>query len=745
MLRGMLRRRLGPPFLVAAVVVVTWMVTGVALVDIVRFLAFDIAFVAAPGMALLWLLRGVRSSALSTIALAWPLGQTLEILAFAATAALGVRGVFVVYPLVVIIPCAVIIRKRWQGVLRESDQGDMSARLMWMAAAALSLGLVYLNLMMLPQAPLPGSSVQAEYADFPYFFGLIAQAMNHWPPATPGLSGVPLAYEWFVLFHIAAAGQVTGVPIPVIGLRLDYVPTIVVLGCQLLAVGRFISRSAATGVIAIAVLFLLGPLDLTTTTLTNGSPLADDVVVHLWDSWTFPFGLMFLLALLYLIIERLRTFTRPRGDLPSWVLMALLMIGASGAKATVLPDIIVGTGLFAIVHVLVRRKLPIPAMVSAALGVVTFLLTYLIVYSGNAPYTRIEPFAWLMNSAPVIYANLIHHTAARAIVLPIAYASGLAGTMLPLAGMLYLLRRRHRHRFARFALPISVFVAGVLISAAVHHISGSELYFQDTGYAAGCIVGADGLRLAWLDADGVVLPFSRRAVVRAFAAWIALLIVVVTITNHAVATPEATVLRYTAVTATAAVFVLIWAAVLMARRRALAGVVTLSLIPALAATALSSPLIVSPAVQRVLAGGSITSGPVVLTPDLLAALYWLRAHSRTDAVFAVNNHWVDAARTSGKFYYYTAFSGREVFIEPYNPYPISPGPGTPAGANFIYRQQVNNAVFDSANAYALHVMTRDYAVRYLLIDRTRGPDDPAVLDLGRVVFNNQDAAIVAVG
>ena len=159
--------------------------------DIVRLLAYDIAFVAAPGMALLWLLRGVRTSALATIALAWPLGQTLEILAFAATAALGVRGLFVVYPLVVIIPCAVIIRKRWKGVQREPDQGDMSSRLMWMAAAALSLGLVYLNLMMLPQAPLPGSSVQAEYADFPYFFGLIAQAMNHWPPATRAYPGSP--------------------------------------------------------------------------------------------------------------------------------------------------------------------------------------------------------------------------------------------------------------------------------------------------------------------------------------------------------------------------------------------------------------------------------------------------------------------------------------------------------------------------------------------------------------------------
>ncbi len=101
----------------------------------------------------------------------------------------------------------------------------MSTTLMWTVAVALSLGLIYLAIMFVPQAPLPGASVQVEYIDFPYFLGLINQVSQHWPPTLAGLSGVPLPYEWFVFFHMAAASNVTGVSIPVIALRLDYVPT----------------------------------------------------------------------------------------------------------------------------------------------------------------------------------------------------------------------------------------------------------------------------------------------------------------------------------------------------------------------------------------------------------------------------------------------------------------------------------------------------------------------------------------
>jgi hypothetical protein len=743
----MMRRGIAPAALVTAVVVIGWLVTGVAALDIIKFLAYDAAFVALPGIALLWALRGHRSALLTTIALGWPLGQALEMLAFTGTAEIGARWLFLLYPVVVIVPSAYVVRRRQTqpdddiDADPESGSERWSTAVMWTAAGALSLALIYLTLEFLPLAPLPGSSVIVEYPDYPYFIGLITQVMNHWPPTTPGLSGVPLAYEWFVLFHIAAASQVTHIPVPIIGLRLDYVPTIVVVGCQLLAVGRYVGRSAWTGVIALGLLFLMGPPDLTSS--YSGSP--DGVFVHLWDSWTFPFGLTFMLALLYLITERLRASPeRQRGDLRAWALITILMIGASGAKATILPDITVGAAIYIAFHVLMRRRVPASVVITLILGIVVFVPTYIIVYGGQTPGTKIELLAWLAGSTPVIFANLIHHTAIRDLVLPFAYAAGFALVMAPLAGVLYLLRRRHRGEIHAFAFPICMFAAGVLIAASVHHSSGSELYFQDTGYVAACIVGAEGLRRAWLDL-GRSVPVSRSAVALAFAGWVVLILVIVRLTSHSVDTPGRIMLRYIGVVILGVAFVAACAVVVRRRYGSSNGIVALGLIPIMAASIVTTPLAVYPNVQKVLADEPLTSTQIALKPPLLAALYWLRDHSSVNDVFAVNNHWINPEHTSAKYYYYTAFSQRQAFIEAYNPYPIPPGPGTPAGANFIYRMQLNDEVFNRADPSALKILTEEYGVRFLFIDRTMGPFLSAVLGLGHLVFSNQDADIVAVG
>ncbi len=743
----MMRRGIAPAALVVAVVLAGWLVTGVAAIDIIRFLAYDIGFVALPGMALLWAIRGHRSGLLATIALGWPLGEALEILAFTGTAWIGARGLFALYPLVVVVPSAVVIWRRRLHLQQATDPNTrldsqgLSPAVMWTAAGALSLGLIYLTLEFLPLAPLPGSSVLQEYPDYPYFIGLITQVMYHWPPSTPGLSGVPLAYEWFVLFHIAAASQVTHLPVPIIGLRLDYIPTIVVVGCQLLVVGRYIGRSWWTGVVAMLLLFVMGPPDLSSS--YSASP--DSVFVHLWDSWTMPYGLTFMLALVYLITERLRaTSPRLRDGLRSWVLIAILMIGASGAKATILPDIIVGAAIYTVLRYVVRRRVQMPVVITFALGVVVFVPTYLLIYGGQTPGTKLQLLTWLDGSAPVVFANLIHHTEIRAVVLPFAYAMGFALVMAPLAGMLYLLRRRHRAEIAAIAFPLCIYGAGVLIAATVHHSSFSEVYFQDTGYVVACIAGAQGLRLAWLDI-GHSLPFSRNAVIAGFASWVVVLLVIVKLTAHWVDTPERVMLRYFGVGAAAVVFVVAWAMVLQARNRQPSEAIALGLIPVLAASILTTPLAVYPNVRKIVKAEPITSTQTVLVPGLVSALNWLRDHSTVDTVFAVNNHWTSASRGSANYYYYTAFSQRRAFIEPYNPYPIPPGSGTPAGANFVYRQRINDSVFNEANPAALRVMTQDYAVRFLLIDRLLGPDNPEVLQLGRVVFSNQDAAIVAVG
>jgi hypothetical protein len=753
-----LRRGFAPATLVTAVALEIWLLSGVALNEIVRFLGYEIGFVALPGVALLWALRGRPRGLLESIGLGIPLGHALEILAFTATAAIGARTLFLAYPIVVVALATLVIWRLRRPRIPATPAPPVSGRLMWAAAVALSAGLIYLALMFIPQAPLPSGRVSVSYSpDFVYQMSKTAEVLYHWPPTNPGLSGVPLPYEWFVFFHMAAVSQVTQLGIPIIAMRLDFIPLIVVVGCQLLMIGREFAGNAATGVIAMVVALLLGPLDLTTDS-AGSSPFFSLFSSHLWSSWTFPFGLIFFMALLYLIAERLRAVRwRWRADLGPWLVIVILMIGASGAKATILPVLLAGTGIYAGCLCIGRRVRPSPPLVVAlVLEAAVFGATFFIVYRGAASYTGLGPLASLGRTLPVVDASQSSIPGVlRGIALPAAYAAGLIGMLLPLAGLLYMLRRRHRRRLRRYALCLGALAAGVVIGNVVHQIGYSELYFQDTGYVAGCIVAADGMRLAWLDA-GIALPISRRAVIIALSSWVAALAALVIVTSPTLHQSEIAVVRYSVLIGGGLVFVAGWFLTARLRRRPTSGIWGLGLIPILAASALASPIEIAPTTGLIVSGIPVAyataNKPIVrgLTPDLLAALRWLQVNSAVDAVIAVSNHWLDAAGADGRYYYDSAFSDRQVFIEGYDAsrYEITTDIDTAAGADFATRQLLNDSVFQFANPVALHTMTSQYSVRFLLIDSQDGDiddDNPAVLQLGKVVFSNQAATIVAVG
>ncbi len=745
------RRAIAPFTFVLAVVLAIWIVSGVSQGDIAKFVGYEIGFVLLPGGALLWALRGWRHGLLVTIALGWPLGQTLEILAFSATAALGARTLFALYPIVVIIPCGLVVWRRANASPHDAAGEPMSNRVMWTAAGALAIGVVYLALSFLPQVPLPSTSHSVSYyVDFPFFIGNIAEVRNHWPATSAGLSGVPLHYEWFVFDHMAAINQVTGISIPTIGFRLNVFPTILVFGCQLFVVGRFLGQAAWTGALAIVVAFLLGALDLTAD-LNQASPFFDQFNFHLWASWTFPFGLTFFMPLLYLIAERLHGAAwRGRGVLGSWAVIALIMVGASGAKATVLPVVVAGLGLYALCELVLRRAVPVTALSALALAAAVFAITFLIVYGRGIPGTTIQPFVALSYAVPMIAASNISSHAAHAFAAPIAYTASLAGIMLPLAGALYLLSPRHRDAIRKLRFCLCVFAAGAVIANVVHQVGFSELYFLDIAYPAAAIVAAEGLRRAGMDL-GKAIPLSVRAAGTALASWIVLIIVIVVVTAPTIAHPVGLLVRYAALGLLAVIFVAVCGA-LAAHRAAVSGVLAIGLIPLLAASALTSPIQLTATVDRVLTGKSITvtqPDPQTvrgLTPGLVLALNWLRYNTPMNAIFAVSNHWIDPTETDGRYYYYSAFSERQVFVEPYTPddYGLDNPPLTPGFEAFLRRVMLNDEVFDHADIAALRILTTQYLVRFLLIDRVHHNADPALLQLGRIVFSDPDATILAV-
>jgi hypothetical protein len=297
-----------------------------------------------------------------------------------------------------------------------------------------------------------------------------------------------------------------------------------------------------------------------------------------------------------------------------------------------------------------------------------------------------------------------------------------------------------------------LFGAGVLIANVVHQIGFSELYFLDTGYPAAVIVAAAGLRLAWNDI-GNVIPVSVTSVLLAFTGWICVIVLVVVVTAPALAHPAGLLVRYAGLASLGLAFLVVCASVLKTRRAPLFGVVAFALIPLLAASVLTSPIQLAATADRALTGKPITitqPDPQKvrgLTPGLVVALNWLHDNSPVNTIFAVSNHWINAGGSDGRYYYYSAFSERQVFVEPYTPddYGLDNPPLTPGFVAFLHRVMLNDEVFDHADVTALRILTDQYGVRYLLIDRLHHNADPALLQLGRIVLTNPDATIVAVG
>jgi hypothetical protein len=94
---------------------------------------------------------------------------------------------------------------------------------------------------------------------------------------------------------------------------------------------------------------------------------------HLISSPSFTFGVVLYLPLLILMGERLRS--EPEIGAPGdWILLALLGCGASNAKVTILPILLVALALYSAGMLLVTRRLAVNAVAMAGLLLVIWVL-----------------------------------------------------------------------------------------------------------------------------------------------------------------------------------------------------------------------------------------------------------------------------------------------------------------------------------------------------------------------------------
>jgi hypothetical protein len=719
------------------------------------YAGYELGFVLLPGCLALRALRG-PGSRLVTLALGWALGYVLEILAFNLTAALDARFLFLLYPPVVAAAALAWIRSTRRlagaGAPEPTDQsGEISNRTIWLTGAICTAVVAYMAVALFPETRLPGDGSVIYNQDAYWAISLAADIRHHWPLGDPNVSGEGLPYHYFANAHMAAANQVTGIDLPVIFLRFFPLPLAACLVLQFAAAGRILFNRTTVGLAAAALALFVSELQLDPRGAASlHLPFVGVSFTLLIASPSFLFGMAIFLPLIALLGERL---TR-RGELAprsAWVVIALFMIGASDAKVTILPLVIVALAAFATWDFFRERRLHATALVAMAVALVVNGLLYLVQYRGHASGVALNFGAGFdfIDDMPAVRlikdgleSVLPNFPGLEGALSVLAIPLGLLGLLAAqLAGIVWIAGRRGPAADAVIWLGALLGTGLLALFILEAPGTGNQLYFVYYGLAAGCLLSAAGLRELWMRLPAGITP--RRMTTALGAVALVLTVVVagpllIDPSSSPVAQSRAYLLWYGG---------LIVAAIAIhqvARRRpwgsaAVGSALAYALI--LGAGLLATPVEqLATAIKNPALRSSERTG---LTPGLLKGLEWIRDHTPADDVVAVSNPGIFELE-------YAAFSERRIFLGGWGYSQRSKDEGFVDVSSgrinpFAHRLALNEAAFGGPDPASLQTMRDRFGVRYLLVDRVNGPPtrvaDPG--DIGVPVFENPDVTVIA--
>jgi hypothetical protein len=729
----------GPALGVLVCAAALWLVSGVSLWELALFVGYETVFVLGPGWIAYGLLRP-RAGTLERLAFGWGLGYVLEIGAFVATASLGTRSLFFGYPAVLgLLELWQRTRTRRPQKLRKEELGDPR----WMAAIAgvIVVALVLVSAALFPAHPLPGTVPRVTYyLDIVFHISVAGEALHHWPLTDPVVSGQPLPYHTFVDLHMAAVAQVTGIDLPVVVFRLVLLPMVALFILQAVAAGARLSGRRWIGPLAAAILLLISEFDLDPRFDPGKAPFDGYFFDGLWLSPSFLLGLLFFVPIIILLVELVAEAERP-STWRDWILLACFMVGAAGAKVTIMPVVIGGLALF----IVVRRNFDRNALLALLLSSVVFGASLLTLYRGSSTGLRFHFPATVGYAVQLVEAQLgwLPHP----LLLTVAVVVGLLGLFgAPLCGLLWF-AKAPRERFSpSHALLLSIFAVSLIPYLINRQATLNQLFFTEYGFVAAGLVSAIGIYYFWTSSYTGVRDGAAPVLVFA-AAWLATLMVVIRLSLLAVSSDKFLYLLWYGLAGAGL------AALAIVTRRAppaLRGLaVRLLLVCVLAAAALNVPLDLGQGLFDAWRGSrSFYDRGTGLTRGLYQGLEWLRHRTAPDDVIAVSNYSLDPRKPAFDDLYYSAFAQRRTFLEGWL-YSIKEqrlGDSVITGPNMPYpdRLRLNDALFQRGDRNALRTLVRSYGVRYLLVDLVHGGHVKPVAALGRLVFSNSDVAIYAV-
>ena len=755
--------------LLAATVLVSWLATGVSPGDIGRFGAFEALWVCLPGCMLYVLLSRPARGWLSVLALGWPLGHAIEIGAFALTAALGERDLFDLLPIFALALMGPPLARRYAGPHRSRlrDLADgLSRRLrgdrgmpIAVLAITVAVGVVVIALRYFVPYPLPGHLPSVAYLpDDVYAISLAAEALHHWPLTEPYVAGQALHFYPGVFIHIAAVSQAVGISPSMVVLRLFPTTMIFVVVLQLCLICRQLGGSIWVGVVAAVLFVIVGELNLDVTRFESDGIGFFNM---LGEAPTNALGFTFFLAL-FAILQRqfaeedavesgqpsARCQTR-RQALGSLAMVAILAYAASAVKTQAVGDLV--GGLAAVL--LIRRFLGIGkarlqwgyALVSLACMGAFYALALV---GGVSPY-RVQPFAFIHYTVfdPLFPAHSVLRLAALAGAAAVVYAC----LFVPLLGVVWLLRRSSSNRRS-VAFAFAVFAVALVSCTALAGSGDNEVDFLTYGYIAMVPVASLGLTRLWEQAPRL----ARRRIVLACVA--------ILLAGLAVAASSYVLVETGTLTSTSlippgegafgprrlawglwyvATYGLLAAALGFMGLRLERTVVTLHsrgtrvvacCVPLVLALGLVKPIATTlpEAWKTVLTRRAVrdSGADQGMSAALFAGLLWVRDHTSSCAVLAVNNHSLEARIVDSRYFYYSAFAERRVYLESWE-YPAHWNKAQPYPA----RMAINTKAISQGDPGALRDLAR-MGVDYVLVDRTHGGGAREPADVSTRVFAN---------
>lgn len=712
------------------------LLTGVALGDLAVFIGFQLAFLLVPGVVVYRALASRPGGVLRHVCIGSAVGYALELLVFIVTAALDARGWFLGYPAAVLLLGAPVAWRR-HGVPRTVAAG-FSPRQAWALGAVGACALALFAAGSVSQAPLPdGEPSVSYYPDLVWGMSFAAEAKHHWPMTTPQVAGEPLHYHTFVFVHMAAVSQATGIELAAVVLRLVPLSMLLLLVVQLAYAGRHLTRRAWAGPLAAALLLLVGDLDLGA---GRPAPFIGLFFSGLFLSPTQLLGLVVFVPAVVVVrdILELDARTARLGDL---AILALLLFACAGAKASILPVLFGGLLLFALWRWwqgVSTGRLAGPVMLTG----LALAGSYLLLYQGSRGASELGPLQSVLLVFPGShFVGLAHEGLPWSLLAyPLATVVTVLALMLPLLGLVWVLRRGRDPLTVTGAWLLGLLLASLAAFFTLALPGVSQLYFLWYGVVAGAFLSAGGLVAALTDWKDRPKAAVRPLAVGAAA--VAAIVLGADVDVPGLPLP----IVYVALLVLLGTMLVAYALGLLDGRDWHPELALLIVAALLAAGALDGPLDRLPALAKRALDPSETvhrspdpTSERGMTAGLARGLRWVREHTDSSAVLAVNNHLLIPARGDSLYFYYSALTERRVFLESwaYTDKAVSIGyKRGRAGYNpYPHRLSLNDSAFTSPSASGLARLRRR-GVSHLLVDRLHGPTPPATPALGRPVYSS---------